>query len=287
MRKGIFMKKEVLFVLSAILLLALIADGKTFLFQQEIALPFTDYRIGPKDLLEIKIFELPELNQTVRVAEDGSVSLTMLGKVAAAGLTAQELEKRLASILDQQYTKGAHVTVFIKEYQKVAVLGAVARPGMYELAGPTTLLYLIAQAGGLTPQAMKELFIYRRGEDGRQTKTTIDLEDLINGNQDLNVEIHPNDVINIPVDRMSSVYVNGQVKAPGVVQFSSSKGLTLLQAIAQAGGTTDWAKTRRVVIKRIDKKTGSEMKITVNLKAIQSLKISDPPLQDGDVVIVP
>ena len=95
-----------------------------------------DYRIGAKDLLEIAVFELPELNQTVRVSEDGSITLSLLGKVEVSGLTAQELEKKLASLLDRQYTKGAHVTVFIKEYQKVSVLGAVGKPGQYELVGP-------------------------------------------------------------------------------------------------------------------------------------------------------
>ena len=88
-----------------------------------------DYRIGPKDLLEITVFELPELNQTVRVSEDGSITLSLLGKVEVAGFTAQELETGWPSSSDQQYTKGAHVTVFIKEYQKVSVIGAVGRPG--------------------------------------------------------------------------------------------------------------------------------------------------------------
>jgi polysaccharide export outer membrane protein len=256
--------------------------------QEAPPLQVNDYRIGPKDLLEITVYGLPENNQTVRVSEDGTITMSLLGRVEVSGLTAQELERKLASILDKQYTKDARVTVFIKEYQKISVIGAVGRPGMYELVGPTTLLQVIAQAGGLTPQAMNELFVYRQGKDGKQTKIVIRLEDLmINGNQDLNIELQPKDVITIPVDQMLNVYVYGEVTKPGAVTYMSSRKITLLQAIAQAGGLKEWAKKSRIMIKRIDKKTGKEMKIPVNLKNMISGKVADIVLEEGDVVIVP
>ena len=251
-------------------------------------LPVNDYKIGTKDVLQITVFELPDLNQTVRVSEDGSVSLSLLGKVDVAGLTAQELEKKLVAILDQKYTKNAHVTVFIKEFQKVVVLGAVGKPGMYEIVGPTTLLQIIAQAGGLTAQAMSELYVYREGKDGQRTKITIRLDDLmVRGNQNFNIDLEPKDQIIIPIDQMQNVFVYGEVKKPGVVQFLSSKGITLLQAIAQAGGTTDYARKSSVIIKRRDKKTGKEMKVGANLKNIETGRIADIMLEEGDVVIVP
>jgi polysaccharide export outer membrane protein len=256
--------------------------------QVEQSLPVNDYKIGAKDLLEIKVFELPELNQTVRVAEDGSVSFSLIGKVQVAGLTAQGLETKLASLLDQKYTKASHVTVFIKEYQKVAVFGAVGKPGNYELVGPTTLLQVISQAGGLTPDAVTELYIFRREKEGQKTKITIDLRDLIvNGNQALNIDLLPNDVVNIPVDQTLTVYVYGEVKNPGAIQYKQSKKITLLQAIAQAGGPTEFAAKSRVTIKRKDSKTGREIKIPVNLKNIIAGKISDIILEEGDVIIVP
>jgi len=251
-------------------------------------LPVIDYKIGAKDVLQITVFELPELNQTVRVSEDGSVSLSLLGKVDVAGLTAQGLEKKLASILDQKYTKNAHVTVFIKEFQKVAVLGAVGKPGMYELVGPTSLLQIIAQAGGLSAQAMSELYVYREGTDGQRSKITIKLDDLmVHGNQDFNIDLQPKDQIIIPIDQMQNVFVYGEVKTPGVVQFLSSKGITLVQAIAQAGGTTEYAKKSGVMIKRRDKRTGKELKIRANLKYIENGRFTDITLEEGDVVIVP
>jgi polysaccharide export outer membrane protein len=257
-------------------------------YQETQTLPVNEYRIGAKDLLEITVFNLPELNQTVRVSEDGSVTFSLLGKVEVSGMTAQELEKKLASLLDQQYTKNARVTVFIREFQKVAVIGAVGRPGMYELVGPTTLLQVIAQAGGLTGQAINELFVYRQGQDGKQIRITINVEDLIiKGNQDLNIELQPKDVVNIPIDQTFNVFVYGEVNTPGAISYLSSKKITLLQAIAQAGGTTEWAKKSRIVIKRKDKKTGKEMKIGVNLKNMISGKVADIVLEEGDVVIVP
>jgi polysaccharide export outer membrane protein len=212
----------------------------------------------------------------------------LIGKVQVAGLTAQGLETKLASLLDQKYTKASHVTVFIKEYQKVAVFGAVGKPGNYELVGPTTLLQVISQAGGLTPDAVTELYIFRREKEGQKTKITIDLRDLIvNGNQALNIDLLPNDVVNIPVDQTLTVYVYGEVKNPGAIQYKQSKKITLLQAIAQAGGPTEFAAKSRVTIKRKDSKTGREIKIPVNLKNIIAGKISDIILEEGDVIIVP
>ena len=268
----------------------MISIGSFFSFaQQETqSLQVNDYQIGSKDLLEITVFGLPELNQTVRVSEDGSITMSLLGRVEVAGLTAQELEKKLASILDKQFTKEARVTVFIREYQKVSVIGAVGKPGMYELVGPTTLLQVIAQAGGLTAQAMNELFVYRLEKDGKQTKIVIKIEGLmITGDPDLNIQLQPKDVVTVPIDQTLTVFVYGEVKKPGAIPYLGSKKITLLQAIAQAGGTTEWAKRSRVMIKRKDNKTGKEMKINVNLKNMINGQIADILLEEGDVVIVP
>jgi polysaccharide export outer membrane protein len=286
-KKGKHMARSISFIVLAFFLGSFLSADIPA--QQETQpLQVNDYRIGPKDLLEITVFGLPELSQTVRVSEDGSITMSLLGRVEVSGLTAQELEKKLASILDKQYTKEARVTVFIKEYQKISVIGAVGRPGMYELVGPTTLLQVIAQAGGLTAQAMNELFVYRIEKDGKPTTITIKVEELMtSGNQTLNIELQPKDVVTVPIDQMLNVFVYGEVKTPGAIPFLRSKKITLLQAIAQAGGPTEWAKKSKVIIKRKDKKTGKEMKINVNLKNVTNGKIADVVLEEGDVVIVP
>jgi polysaccharide export outer membrane protein len=268
-------------------ILFIIVHIGAFAGQDTQSLTINEYRIGAKDLLEITVFNLPELNQTVRVSEDGSITLSLLGRVGVAGLTSQELEKRLAELLDRQFTKNARVTVFIKEFQKVAVIGAVGQPGQYELVGPTTLLQMIAQAGGITAQAVDEVYIYRQAEDGKQTIIAINLDDLASGSQEFNVQLNPKDVISIPIERTLNVFVYGEVKTPGAIPFLSSKKITLLQAIAQAGGPTEWAKKSKVLIKRKDRKTGKEMKIRANLKSMISGKIADIILEEGDVVIVP
>jgi len=258
--------------------------------QQEQELFVKEYKIGPKDLLEINVFELPELNQTVRVTEDGSITIPLVGNVRIEGLTKDEVERKLAKLLEQKYLKKARVSVFIKEYQskRVAVIGAVENPGMYELVGRLTLLQMISKAGGFTEKASNELFVLREGRNGVSATICIDLEDLlINGNQKLNIPLQANDVINVPVDKIINVYVFGEVNKPGALAVKMSKGITLLQAIAQAGGTADGASKSGIVIKRKDKKTGREIKIKVNLKDIIKGKKPDIVLQEGDVVYVP
>ncbi len=255
--------------------------------QEAEAVQTIEYRIGAKDLIEIKVFELPELNQTVRVAEDGSISMSLLGKVDVKGLTAQEMEKRLAELLDKKYTQNAHVTVFIKEYQKVSVFGAVTRPGNYELVGPTTLLQLVSQAGGLSAEASNRIFILRQNAQGKQDRITVDMDQLVaKGDPELNIQVQPNDIINIPTDRMLTAYVLGEVRLPGVIQFKQSKQVTVLQAISQAGGLTEWASKTNITVKTKDPATGIDMQIRVNLKKIMAGKTADLVLSDGDVIIV-
>ena len=246
-----------------------------------------EYIIGPRDLLEIKVFELPEFDHTVRVSEDGSITLPLIGNIQIGGLTKDKAEERLSELLGK-YVKKAQVSIFIKEYQSslVAIIGAVEKPGMYELVGRQTLLQMISQAGGFKDTAANEIYVLREGQDGTTASISIDLEDLmINGNQNLNIPIQANDVINVPVDKLINVYVFGEVRQPGALQVKMSNKITLLQAIAQAGGLSENATKRGVTIKRRDK-SGKEINLSVNLNDIIKGKKKDIPLQEGDVVIV-
>src|SRR5512137_2088704 len=123
-----------------------------------------EYQIGAKDLLEISVFEVPELNITVRVSENGMVTLPLLGEIKAEGLNRAELEKKVASMLEKNYLKNAQVTIFIKEFQskKISVMGAVRDPGMHDLIGRQSLLQVISIAGGLTDQASDTVVIFRQ-----------------------------------------------------------------------------------------------------------------------------
>lgn len=247
------------------------------------------YRIGPGDLLELKVFEVKELDQTVRVSEDGSITLPLLGRVVVEGLTQDGVAQKLTGLLSAKYVKNPQVTIFIKEYksQQVAVIGAVERAGSYELVGRKNLLQIISMAGGFSENAGNDAFILREGPDGKTSTIIIDLKDLLgNGNQALNVTLEPNDVINVPVDREIRVFVMGRVTRPGAVTAKLSEGLSLLQAIADAGGLAEGAKESAVLITRKDAR-GKEQKIKVNLKDIIKGKKKDITLQEGDVVFVP
>ncbi len=247
------------------------------------------YRVGPGDLLEIKVFEVDELNQTVRVSEDGSITLPLLQRVEVEGLTQQGVAQRLADLLQEKFVKNPQVTVFIKEYKskQVAVIGAVEKPGSYEVVGRKNLLQIISQAGGFSADAADRIFVLRDGPAGKSESIPIDLEELlIKGNQALNIPIEPNDVINVPVNKEFRVFVMGRVNKPGAVTVKLSEGVTLLQAIAAAGGLAEGAKMTRVLITRKNK-DGKEWKIRVNLKDILNEKKDDIELLEGDVVFVP
>jgi len=250
-----------------------------------------EHKIGARDLLEITVFELPELNQTVRVSEDGSITLPLLGRVGIEGLTKEEVEKKLgALLLEKNFVKNARVTVFIKEYQSslVAVVGAVVRTGTYELIGRMTLLQAISQAGGITDRASSELFVLREDKKGVRNRIVIDLEDLLNnGNPKLDIPLQAGDTVNIPIDQVVNVFIFGEVRTPGALQVKMSKKITILQAIAFAGGLTDVASKRGITIMRKDRKTGKVARIKVNLNDIIKGKKPVIELQEGDVVYVP
>jgi polysaccharide biosynthesis/export protein len=250
---------------------------------------YTEYRIGPKDLLEISVFGVQDLNKTVRVSEDGKISLPLIGEVAVEGLTKTETEKAISQLLQEKYIQNPQVTVFIREYQskKVSIIGAVRTPGPYELLGRQTVLQAISQAGGITNEAGDEIVILRELPDGTGTSLHLSIEDLImKGDAKLNVPLEPNDVISIPIDKLVKIYVFGQVRNPGALDVRKSRIPTLLQAIAQAGGFSDRASKSGVIIKRKDE-AGKEIKQEVNVKDVIKGKKKDIQLLENDIIFIP
>lgn len=277
---------------AALVLSILLLPGALLLGQEadQIRSPVREYKIGPRDLLEIKVFESPDLSQSVRVSQDGTITLPLIGRIEVGGLTSDEVERKLASLLEKEYVRNPQVSVFIREYQsqRVAVIGAVEKPGTYELVGRQTLLHMISLAGGLKENAANPIYVIRNGTNGHGLSISIDLDELLlNGNQELNIPIQADDVINVPVDQMLNVFVFGEVQNPGAIPFKASKGVSLVQAIAQAGGQTENASLGRVVVKRKDPKTGKEVKWTINVKDIINNKRPDMKLREGDIVFVP
>jgi polysaccharide export outer membrane protein len=143
-----------------------------------------EYRIGPSDLIEISVFQVPELNKTVRVGARGALTLPLIGKVEAGGLTAQQLEGLIARKLSESYLQDPQVSVFIKEFvsQRVTVEGAVNRPGVFPVSGKITLLQAIAMAGGLDKLADEnEIKLFRDRKDGTREVLPYDLEPIRTG----------------------------------------------------------------------------------------------------------
>jgi len=245
------------------------------------------YTIGPKDLLTISVFEVPELNITVRVAEDGTIALPLLGVIKVQGLNPLQLENKLAALLEKSYLKNAQVTIFIKEYQsqKVSIIGAVQKTGDYELIGKQTLLQLLSKAGGITEKAGDKIIVIRQYKNGKSASLTIDIDELmLKGIAKLNIPLQADDIVNIPMDTVVGIYVFGQVNNPGHIEMKKSAPLTLLRAIAQAGGFTERARKTSVLITR--RENGKEIKIKVNVKKILRGKIPDFILKPNDVIYV-
>jgi polysaccharide export outer membrane protein len=249
-----------------------------------------EYRIGPGDLLQLTVIGFEDLNRQYRVSEEGSINLPYLGETEVEGLTRSELEKKLSLLLQEKnYIKNPQVSVLIVEYQskRIYLLGAVEKTGPYDLLGRMTLLKLLSQAGGLTPEAGDRIIITRQLADGNKTTLTIPVEDLLlKGNPSLDVPLQPDDIINVPVDKIVLIYVTGQVKNPGALEVRSSNIPTLLRVIAMAGGFDDRASKGKVLIKRTDE-TGKEIEIKVDVGDIMKGKKKDVQLQADDVVIVP
>ena len=286
--KGVMILLEVILYMNFKNFLLIFFIFTSFIFSVDQGDKSYSYSIGPKDLLTINVFEVPELNITVRVSEDGSIVTPLLGNINVAGLTRFQLEKKLVKLLEKNYLKSAQVTVFIKEYQSklVSVIGAVKNPGNYELVGRQTLLQMISIAGGLTEGASDRIVIIRQYKNGKSASLVIDLDELmLKGNPKLNIPLQASDIINVSVERYLDIYVFGQVKKPGHIKMKKDGNVTLLRVIAQAGGFSERARKSSVLIKR--KINGKEMKIKINVKKILRGKRKDFILENNDIVHVP
>jgi len=271
-------------------------------------LSYKDYQVGPEDLLDVRVFGQDNLNREVRVNGQGEISLPLVGVVKVTGLSPQEIEKRLAQEYGSRFLRHPHITVGVKEYrhQRVAVTGAVDKPGFYDMIGPRTLLEMLAAAGGLQDKggnaragdvvhvirsqhaseltrALKETASASRQSFSPRTKTiVIDLRRLLmEGALDLNIPIRHGDVIHVPF--AGNAYVLGGVRRPGSVAVKDN--LTLTQAIAQVGGADPVLATNQVDVIRFGEQ-GASQKITVDLSKILAHEQPDVPLKDSDVVVV-
>lgn len=143
-----------------------------------------DYRIGANDLLEFDVFGVPDMKRSVRVNATGAVSLPLIGSVQLAGLTAQQAEALLASKYRENYLQNPQVSLFIKEFttQRITIEGAVAKPGIYPVTGPLTLLRALALAGGGAQYAeLNEIMLFRNTRGQPSEPAVFDLDKIRSG----------------------------------------------------------------------------------------------------------
>lgn len=245
------------------------------------------YRIGAKDELEIRVFEVPELNVKRRVSAEGAISLPLIGDVRAAGLTEAELAQRLKSLLESRYVQRASVAVEVSEFRSkpISVIGAVKQPGALNFSGRWTLLEAITAAGGLGDGHGEYVYVMRHASNGLTDQVAIRLADLlVRADAKVNIPIFASDLINIPARVKVTIYCLGEVNSPGALVFESGERVTLLSVIARAGGLSERA-SNRILIKRQAPAAG-ERQLEAHYKRILSGKDSDLELKEGDVVVV-
>jgi polysaccharide export outer membrane protein len=149
------------------------------------ATPDSAYLIGSLDVLDISVFRVPELTKTVQVDESGTVNLPFIGEILAAGRTAKQLEHDLTARLAIQYVKNPQVTVYVKEYrsQHVTVTGAIKTPGVYPISGKTSLMDVVASAGGLNDISDSTVLVLRE-RDGKRSAAKFDVSAIQKGTAD-------------------------------------------------------------------------------------------------------
>lgn len=158
-----------------------------------------DYVIGVEDVVGINVWREPEMSRSMSVRPDGKIALPLIGEIQAEGKTPKQLQAELSKKLDA-LMKNPDVTVFVQEIrsQKFNILGEVARPGMYPLSKPMTVLDAIAVAGGFKDFAKpKKMYILRKGKDGASARIPVNYNNLIKGT-DKNVELESRDTIVVP-----------------------------------------------------------------------------------------
>lgn len=240
--------------------------------------------IGNGDLLEMSVFDTPELSGRLRVSNTGEVVLPLVGRLQVAGMKAEEA----ASLIGQKFVAGGYlkdpqVTVFIAEYatQNVSVLGEVRSPGIYPAFGSHHLLDYVSVAQGLTPLAGTTITITRAGksEEPRRVQITAGATPKPENNP----EILAGDTIF--VERTGIVYVVGDVARPGGFPLDHDGELSILQAIALAQGTNATAARGSAMLIRTTPRGRQE--IPVNLKKILKSENTDLALRDNDILFVP
>ena len=268
-------------IVGLLLLIALLAG---------VASTAQEYTIGPGDILKITVWGHDDLSKDYPVTLDGRVPFPLIGSLPAAGLTTSELARRLRDLLEKDYLVNPQVIVSVKDYlsTKVQVLGEAEKPGLFYLTGPTTLLELLAKAGGLGKTAGKDLVLVRTeappaGAPGTASTVLLrlDIRKIQAGDVKENILLQNGDMMFVP--KASAFFVLGEVNKPGT--FALDKEIVALEAVTLAGGFSGTAAPAGVKVLR---RTAEGKQETIALDLAGAVpRDKNFRLADGDTVMVP
>jgi polysaccharide biosynthesis/export protein len=240
--------------------------------------------IGPGDLIQVDVMDTPEMQQQVRVTDDGSIPLAYIGNIHVGGetpaLAAATIQRAL---VDKKVMRQPQVTVRIQELatQDVSVLGQVRTPGTYPITTPQTILKVLAMAGGLSETADRNVTVKRH-------KSTEQIKYNVSNNADEAlsdmVMVYPGDTV--LVSKAPVVYVLGDVNRPGGYAIATNdERLSVLQVMALAGSASKTSVKSHVVLLRAT--DHGQVQMPVHLNQIEKGKQADIALQANDILYVP
>jgi polysaccharide export outer membrane protein len=255
--------------------------------------------LGPDDEIVLHSAEIDEFREyRTRIGKDGTVSLPMIGRLTAGGMMPARLEELIAERL-RLYYKRPDVSLSVGEYasQPISVLGAVQRPGIFQLSGEKRLLEVLAMAGGVSSDVGHSLTITRSGSPLDLAGTVVDeqgrysaevrLSALLGAGpeQQLNILMRSHDTV--VVSKSEVVYVLGEVGRPGGYPLGRQEHISLLEAVALANGIGRTAALSAVRVLRMGTAGGERTESVHNIKRILAGKDRDLQLSAGDILYIP
>jgi polysaccharide export outer membrane protein len=240
--------------------------------------------LGSGDLLDIQVFETPELSTRVRVSPAGTITLPVGGQVTVEKLTPLQAATLIEARLRQgQVMSDPHVTVFVNEYatQGVTVIGEVRNPGTYTLLGEHSLYRAISAAGGTSSNAGASITISHR--NAPDSPLVIPVHSANYSQMERSVAVQPGDII--VVSKADLIYVVGDVGHPGAYYQQSGEPISVLNALALASGLNHTAAGSKASIVR--KKGDGATIIPVNLNNVMKNKDKNLVLEASDILVIP
>ncbi len=233
-------------------------------------------QLGVGDELNVQVYGRPELATTTYVADDGSITMPLAGPVPIAGLSPTAAAQKVAAAYKKaQLLRDPQITILLMQSrsQQVSVLGAVRSPGRFPVNSTTSLLDLLAAAGGTTETSANTVFVIRPDEAGNLERHPVSLRGLEDGRESLKfLLLRGGDAVFVPP--ADQFYIYGEVKAPNMYRLEPE--MTVLQAISRSGGLTEFATTRRIDVKR---------RATDGTVVAEKIKLTDR-VQADDVIYI-